>query len=334
MRFRMPLRGDQNRDNSRAGLFGTRKYSAFFLVLTLLPAIEVPLYPFEWPVKPEGVVATFGEYRGGFFFKGIEIETMDEDVRAIEAGEIIFSAKETPRHNGALPSGSGNSVVIEHERGIRSVYGHLPGIPGRLDKRTLDKNERLPLPGGHNGGRGPIAEDESKLLYLKILDSELEQAVNPLLSLPSVEDTRGVSIESVVLVPPEESSGSSAESREDASVSLGESSTAAAGDYEIHIEAFDSSVLGDSTISLAPFSFRVSVNGEEELNIRFEYIRTEEMTHTLSGTGGRGASEFYRDKWRFCPGTLRLNSGDAVIEVVVSDIAGNETAETYRLSIR
>lgn len=323
-----------------------RRYPVFLLVLMSLPLLQTGLYSFEWPVKPERVVAGFGEYRSGSFLKGLEIETRDKDVRAIEAGKLIYFAEETPRHNGALPSGIGNSMVVEHERGIRSVYGYLSGIPGELNERMLKKDEKLPVSGGQTGKEGR-AEDDTRLVYLKILDSELDHAVNPLLSLPSVEDTRDVEIESVALVPAGSmdgraaggTNGSSAESAAAntsarAPLRLDENSSVEAGEYEIHIEAFDSYVLENRTGPLAPFSFRVYINGEEELNIRFEYITAEGLSHTLEGTGGKRASDLYKDKWRYCPGIIRLNPGDALIEVVVSDIAGNETTETYRLSIR
>ncbi|MFO7848383.1 MAG: hypothetical protein R6V67_00360 [Spirochaetia bacterium] len=313
-----------------------RRYSVFILVLIFLPLLQTGLFSFEWPVTPVRVLTTFGEYRNGSFFKGLEIDAQEGEIRAIESGKIIFIAEESPPHNGALPSGLGNSVVVEHERGIRSVYGYLTGTPEGTDNREVGKDEVLPLSGGSSSGRtlsdGREGEEnsregeENRVFYLKILDSEVEQAVNPLLSLPSVDDTQDVGIEAVELV--------STGNPEKASVPLGEKSSVEAGEYEIHIEAYDYYDSEDRTFPTAPFSFSIYINGEEEFNIRFESITAEELSHTLVGTGGKSASDLYKDKRRFCPGTLQLNPGEAIIEVVVSDIAGNETAETYRLNVQ
>jgi hypothetical protein len=209
-------------------------------------------------------------------------------------------------------------MVIEHERGIRSVYGYLEDIPKRPKRWKIKSNEILSTVGSSGGTEGNV-------LYLQVLDSEFSQVVNPLVSLPSPEDSAVPRVEGVRL----RASGDEA-----LGIELGSRSSAPAGEYDLLIEAYDLSAQADFFRPMAPFSFRVFLNGEEKLNLRFEAIKTSDYRHTVVGSSMIGVESLYRGKWIFRLGTLRLNPGDAMIEVVVSDFAGNESSKTFRVSVR
>ncbi len=303
----------------------------FFVIIYTIFIPAQLIFSFEWPLSRVEVATTFGEHRHGGFFKGVEIEGEGQPVKPIERGTLLFVAPEKPRHNGGLPCGLGNSMVVEHERGIRSVYGYLEDIPVRPDSWKIKSDEVLSTVGSSGSTEGNV-------LYLQVLDSEFAQVVNPLVSLPSPDDRAAPEVGQVRLSsavggvdgPPEEDEGEA----EGISYVLESRSNAPAGEYELLIEAYDLSARDDFFRPMAPFSFRVFLNGEEKLNLRFEAIKTADFRHTVVNSSGVGVESFYHGKWIFRLGTLRLNPGDAMIEVVVSDFAGNESSKTFRVAVR
>lgn len=313
-----------------------------FFSLFLVFSVSVPvLFAFEWPLPEVEPTSTFGTYRHGSFFKAVEIEKTGEVVNPIDAGKLLFVASGRPRHGAALPRGTGNTMVVEHERGIRSVYGYLSDIPGKPGEWNLKRSEVLSSVGSTGSTVGDV-------LYLQILDSEFGQVVNPLVSLPSPEDSRAPTIESVALIPRARegaqdgekgaSSGDASPERtpEAASVTLipGERNYTEAGEYTCVVRGYDLSADAEFFRPMAPFTFRVYVNGEEKVNIRLEAITAVDFEHVIAGNEETGAAELYRDTWRYSPGVLRLNPGDAMIEVVLTDFAGNEAGATYRVTVR
>src|SRR6056297_971741 len=136
------------------------------------------LYSFEWPVKDPQIVSTFGSQAGKSYNKGIEIFSSAEVVSPVEAGELVFRSSEYAKGVHDLPSPIGNLAVLQHERGIQSIYGHL-GSPATEDVPFYDITDPL----GTIGSSGTI---EAEYVYLQIIDSEVNRYVNPLLSLPTI----------------------------------------------------------------------------------------------------------------------------------------------------
>ncbi|MDZ7795085.1 MAG: hypothetical protein U5P10_15770 [Spirochaetia bacterium] len=91
------------------------------------------LYSFEWPVKDPQIVSSFGSKAGESYNKGIEIFSSAGVVSPIEAGELVLRSSEYAKGVHDLPSPLGNLAVLQHERGIQSIYGHL-GSPGQWRK--------------------------------------------------------------------------------------------------------------------------------------------------------------------------------------------------------
>jgi hypothetical protein len=274
----------------------------------------VTLGAFEWPLSGVEVAATFGEYRNGGVFKGVELEVGNEPVHPVEEGTLLFVAEEKPRHNGALPNGLGNSIIVEHERGIRSVYGYLQDVPSRPRRWRVKRNEVLSY-------AGATGSTEGNALYLQIIDSEFGQVVNPLVSISSPEDGQDPVIGAVAL----EGEGRTP---------LPGDGAVPAGEYDITVEAYDLADHAEVFRPMAPFTLRVYINGEEKVGLRMESISTEDHRHSLTGSEGKSADEIYRDRWVYRIGSIRLTPGDARLEVLVSDYAGNEASRDFRLRVQ
>jgi murein DD-endopeptidase MepM/ murein hydrolase activator NlpD len=116
---------------------------------------------FEWPVKERTINTSFG---GGHDGVDIEGETGDEIVAA-RSGRIIFA--------GDDGDGYGTKILIDHGRGIRTLYSHL----NQMTKRHgwVEAGDKV----GTVGCTGSCSGDH---LHFEILDHE--RPLNPVDYLP------------------------------------------------------------------------------------------------------------------------------------------------------
>jgi murein DD-endopeptidase MepM/ murein hydrolase activator NlpD len=71
---------------------------------------------FPWPARGK-VIGTFGKRPDGANSEGIKIQVpMGTDVRAVDGGKVIYASSEMQTY--------GNLVLIQHENGWVSAYGH------------------------------------------------------------------------------------------------------------------------------------------------------------------------------------------------------------------
>ncbi|MCF7915218.1 MAG: hypothetical protein K9L66_08630 [Spirochaetaceae bacterium] len=286
----------------------------FMLVLSLFFYSAVSTsYSFEWPVKDPRIVSTFGSRAGKSYNKGIEIFSSSEAVSPIEAGEVVLRCSEYARGVHDLPSPLGNLTVLQHERGIQSIYGQLAS-PTMEDVPFYDITDQL----GIIGSSGTI---EAQLLYLQLIDSEVNRFVNPLLSLPSIGDTSEPQLKGVSL--------SSAKG----SFPLENTTTIPQGRYELSINTFDESSAGGAVHRMAPYSIKVYINGEAKDSLSFESLTIRDWSAVPTAPPALEASQLYSRPWEFKLGDVTLQPGEAAVEVFVNDFSGNEAIQTYRIEV-
>lgn len=289
----------------------TELFQLFTVMIISLGAVRG--YGFEWPLKKAEPVATFGENRHGDFLKGIELTGTEDEVEPVEDGEIIFRNSTGGNLPHRLNSGLGNMVVLQHERGIRSVYGHLVA-PVSRDMVFAKRGSSL----GSLGSSGVV---DGNFLYLQIIDTEVSRFVNPLLSLPSFRDTSEPVIRRVEL-----DDGTEARM-------LSEGINIPRGRYSVRIETFDTSAGLPSFRPMAPYSVRLYVNGEERLGLSFESLGVEKGRAVPAGRTDLTFESVYSDKWVLVPGEIILQPGEVLMELVVSDFSGNETVRDTRMVV-
>jgi len=277
-----------------------------FLLLQTLPA-------FEWPVADVGIISTFGQDRWGDYLKGVELYSPDGQVRPVEPGELIFSAEGKRSGPHRIVSGLGNMAVLQHERGIRSVYGHLLEPVDRV-LRIIRGNEIF----GTLGSSGMV---EGDFLYLQIIDSEVSRFVNPLLSLPSIADDVNPSIEGITLY------------RDGISYNLRQGIRVKQGVYSVNLNVFDQSTAVDLLRTMSVYTIKFYINGEEKHALSFESLMTEEWRSVPSGRSDLHHQALYTDPGEIFIGTVELQPGAAALEVVAGDFAGNVTTRAIRLQV-
>jgi len=280
------------------------------LLLFCVPSF---LQAFEWPLKKAEIVATFGENRHGDFLKGIELIGSEDGVEPVEGGEIIFSSSYRTNLPHRLNAGLGNMAVLQHERGIRSVYGHLDE-PVEGDKIFAERGVSF----GRVGSSGVV---EGRFLYLQVIDSEVARFVNPLLSLPTFRDVSKPVIEGIEL------------DNGKRSILLSEGVRIPRGNYSVKVTTWDSSSALASFRPMAPYSIKLYVNGEERRGLSFESIAVENGRTVPAGRTGMTFNRVYADKWKIVPGEITLQPGEILLELVVSDFSGNETVRDTRFAV-
>jgi len=271
------------------------------------------LYSFEWPVDDPQIGSTFGSQAGESYIKGIEIFSSAEAVSPIEAGELVLRSSEYAKGIHDLPSPMGNLAVLQHERGIQSIYGHL-GSPVKEDVPFYNITEQL----GTIGSSGTI---KAELVYLQIIDSEVNRYVNPLLSLPSIGDNSEPQLKEVTL--------SSAVD----SFPLEGTTSVPQGSYRLSINTFDESSAGGTVHRMAPYSIKVYINGEAKDSLSFESLTVRDWNLVPTAPPALEAAELYSGPWEFQLGKVNLQPGEAAIEVFVNDFSGNEAVRTYRIEV-
>ncbi len=268
---------------------------------------------FEWPVSNVQLVSTFGQSRWGDYFKGVELYSDEGRVEPVDSGEIIFRSTENPAGPHRCPSGLGNMAVVQHERGIRSVYGHL-AEPVDPNLTSINQNQVL----GKTGSSGMV---EGRFLYLQIIDSEVARYVNPLLSLPSIADRVRPNVEDLVL------------SNSIADYPLRNGLRIRQGEYVLRLRAYDTSAALDTFRPMAVYSVKLYINGEERQSFSFESLAVKNWKTVPAGRDDLPHQVLYGTGEKISLRSVVLQPGEAIIEVVTADFAGNESIRTTRIQV-
>lgn len=127
---------------------------------------------FVWPLRGR-ILAGFGPRGGAQLNDGINIATSaGASVRAAAGGEVVYAGNELPNY--------GNLILIRHDDGFITAYGHLSRIMVRIQDRVTQNQEIAEA--GQSGG---VSQPQ---LYFQVRyaprAADRAVAVNPTLVLP------------------------------------------------------------------------------------------------------------------------------------------------------
>lgn len=279
----------------------------FFFLLFLF--FQTILWAFQWPIAGGFLTASFGENNLDSFLKGIRISGHGSVVSPFLEGELIYYADESD----PLVPVMGNTRVLHHENGFRSIYGHLESSYGEPDKIYLDESDQLGIVG--NSGRS-----YEKSLFLMIYDTEMNQYVNPQIILPPSGDEAAPEIAEVILKLNGET------------INLKSKNRLSAGRAEVYGEIIDSVGLSHSSIKTVPYSISMFYLGNEINQIKFDTLKEERGELVLMGGNPVTFGDLYRDDLIFL-GEISLIKGIAYLEITATDNSENSTIRTFQLTI-
>jgi hypothetical protein len=273
-------------------------------LIALLLCITPVSYGWQWPVSDPVVVATFGQYDGESLFRGITLVSDSPEVIAIAPGTVVFTG------SGSLSAGPYAFVVVRHDEGFLSLYGHLgeaglPTIGSRVDESTVI------------GVAEPSFRRAGRECLLSIFDLDEQSSVNPLLLLPDLADTRRPRIDSVTAI------------RGADRIDLFETDRLVPAEYELVTSIYD--VIGVDGGRVAPYAVTLYVGGRERFSVLMERIKVAGVAAQVGPATEGSVDRLYRSDGRFSLGTVLVTEGTTVLEIVVTDFAGNESTETLVL---
>jgi murein DD-endopeptidase MepM/ murein hydrolase activator NlpD len=282
------------------------------LCAAALSLLALPLLSYQWPVENPSVVATFAQNSFGNFYRGISVTGTDSAVRPIEKGELVFYGTRT---GAGLPSVFGDFAVIEHERNLRSIYGHL-ALDEELagDRKTsFEAKDRL-------GSVGDSGITEGAQLFLAIQDLALEQTVNPCLVLPPIVEKTRPAIRAVAL------------KSEGLEITLPAPGGVPAGQWEVSADIFDEASVRYFRPTAA-YRASVYINGQETFQFAFDAIKDKDGVPRVYPSKDLSWQDLYAGDWRMRLGTVALKRGMANLEISVRDFAGNERSQSFQFRV-
>jgi len=284
-----------------------------FLFLFLMGLSVFNINAFQWPVSEISVLASFGQNEFGCFLKGINLGGSSQDVKALDSGELVFYS-----HQGEspldLPSGLGTYVIYQHDNGIRSLYGHLQDNSIHTDKLIVSLEDLI-------GKTGNTGMDPGSMLYLQLIDTEFKKYINPLLSLPLLNDQLKPRIKNVYLL----SRGKK--------IILNSKTNIKSGVFGLVADIRDSGANTGFYNPIAPFLISLYLNGENLANISFESLKVVDGNMLLQESDGISFEKLYKNDWEYFLGEFEFNPGDIMIEISVKDFSGNEGVKLIPLKI-
>jgi hypothetical protein len=298
--------------------------SGFFSSSFFCPAIQVififlfsPLFlsAMDWPIENPSLVSGFGDKGSNGFLTGVYlVPEENQEVTPVEKGEVVFYVEEGLERKGDLPSGLGSFIVIEHEAGLKSLYGHLEA--GTLDPTIKEVTKTTEL--GKVGDTGGAAGEQ---LYLEIIDKEFGQFINPQLVLPSLDDS----------VPPV--IGTVSLKRGSEELVLSNRDVLPRGKGRLLVEMYDPIPELPYFNPTAPYQVSVFANGVEVITITFETVQENQGTLHLPQNKSLTCATFCISDTKYDLGELQLNPGETRLEIIVKDVAGNESMKELSLTV-
>lgn len=283
----------------------------FYLVLLGI-AFASYIFPYQWPVENPGLITSFAENRNGRFSRGIEIVSPSVVVKPVSSGEVVFFHKNRTKIS-SLPSPLGNFVILQHDRGIFSFYGHLKELSVDSLTGTVSRKDSI-------GTLGASGESKGGILFFALLDSEFNQFVNPLLSLPSLRDTIKPDIGDLFF------------RGTDGQEKLQRGNVYKSGTYEIIAEIKDFTDNVGFYSPLAPYSIDLYINGELKKSRKFESLKIKDNNCVLQNLS-LPFRKVYAGKWLYNLGKIIISPGSVQLELSVKDFEGNEAVRVIKLKI-
>ncbi|MDR2159839.1 MAG: hypothetical protein LBP23_07205 [Treponema sp.] len=266
----------------------------------------------DWPSAEPRMVRNFGWNDGGRPSLGSSFET-EAPVLAADRGELVFSCREDDTAS-RLPSPLGAWMALDHEDGLISIYSRYEDPGDEAVPKYVERGNPIARSGtsGWSGGGG---------FYFSLFDRRERRWVNPSMIITALPDTRPPQIQSVLLTNGEGRSFDPAQQR-----TLGQ------GSYIISVAASDT-MLDPREPPLAPHRIVCSVNGTEIGSLNFETLSVRDGVLMVNRNGLVPARRIYAPYPRFEVGELRLTRGQATLEVIAQDIAGNSRSAVFRLAV-
>ncbi|MDR2476686.1 MAG: hypothetical protein LBD18_02735 [Treponema sp.] len=289
-----------------------KRYALIALLIAAFTPGAETVSAMDWPSRDAVIVRNFGYNDQGRPVLGTVFEGAGPALAA-EGGELIFSYS---REDSAsrLPSPLGAWAAVDHGDGLVSIYGRCED-QGR-GSRPLHVEQ-----GGAITGSGISGWSLRQGFYFVLYDKRERRWVNPSMIIAPFPDSRPPQILGVQL-----------RNAEGKPVESGQLRNLKQGRYTIAVNAVDPmSAPGEGY--LAPHRIVCSVNGAETGFLLFETISARDGVLMINRNGLVPVKQVYAPFPAFEAGEVYLSRGQALLEIVVQDMAGNSQSALTRMIV-
>lgn len=262
-----------------------------------------------WPLEEFTIDLGFGVPTDGALSPGLELVARGGPVGAASEGELVF-AFDAGDHRRAIPHGLGSFLVLVHDGGFRSLYAHLDRESGDTSVEFAEDQQL--------GAVGRTGFSGGNTLGFRVIDSERNAYVNPMILLPVLEDGTAPRIEDVRLT------------RGSADVAVGRGASLPQGPARLSARVYDPGAAGPYRDDTVPYAVTVFANGRESFSLAFETIGRRGGRIRVSGQYTHG--DLFDEEGRFRLGSIEIAPGDNLIEIIAEDHAGNERVASFQIT--
>jgi len=277
-----------------------RKLFFAFLAMSLTSAA---LPAMEWPLQDATVVRNFGFNERGRPTVGVVLAG-DGEVLASGSGEVIFSFSGSNTAS-RFPSTLGAWMAVDLGNGLISIYARYYDADGPAPSRV-----DLGAPIATAGASGWSTQEGC---YFMLFDRRERRWVNPAMIVTPFQDTLVPQIHGIQLL-----------AEDGTLVNIVPGQSVIQGMYGIIVNASDA-LSGNRGNSLAPHRIISSVNGTEVGRLSLETISVRDGVMLINRSAQVPARRVYAPFPAFEAGEVWLNRGQAILEIIVQDIAGNSS---------
>ncbi len=302
-----------------------------FLLTCLFFMVAVFCQAWDWPVENPQLTMDFASAFRGSFLPGVMVRSGNPLVHAVNEGEMILIAQDDHFTRQRFPLAFGGTIVLEHGKGLRSIY------------TGLELNQQL-LPAGSENGRpaklknGELLGRLSQLgdlatqnLFFRLLDSSFATAVNPLVVFPLIPDERLPIIASTQIEALD--SGHR--------VNITERMDVPQASFRLFIQVYDnagprlsSGTRSGNSAATLPYEVKVIWNGVlvyESVKLALRSSTNQDRRpHLVRNQKGDFGSVYQADGF-LDAGELKLADGVNRLEIRAADLDGNRTSASFRM---
>lgn len=270
------------------------------------------LFGFEWPqenIELTSVKSYFGQKRGNSISTSL-VFSDPEPVKCIEDGEILIIMTDEQDDSIFFPSALGTSVIISHEDSLLSVYGNLDknSVKTQLEHKEKINSGYVIGDVGNSGWQNGTTS-----LEFQIIDSKEASAINPKILITRTNNELPLTIENLML-----------ENKNGNKFALTNQKSFQSGLYRIYQKR--------NPIA-SPYRTLITINGVVVDQISYDTINQENNKLYVVGKKKYIDSDIYPDDDLQLIGETMFTAGKSTLGLLVNDILGNQTMQTYIVNV-
>ena len=282
---------------------------AVFVLMLLSGSLSGTLDAMNWPSEEAVLIRNFGSNDNGRPVLGM-IFSGGAEVLAAEKGEVIFSRGKNDTAS-KLPSPFGAWAAVDHGDGLISIYSRYNDEPVSLSQ--VEKSQPI----ASSGISGWSAQSG---FYFIVYDRRERHWINPAMIITPVRAMRPPQILTVNL--------------RDVNGAAAQSYNLSQGRYTVNVNASALAVTASvQGTFLAPQRIVCLVNGAEAGSLNFEAFSARDGVLMVYRNGLVPAKQIYAAFPAFEAAEIFLTRGQANLEIIVQDIAGNTRSLVNRLIV-